>query len=58
MEKQRAIKSASEKVEDSTLRETLKALINDELNAVTKAKTLDAILSYARIARSREQRTG
>ena len=35
---------------------TLKALINDELERVTKPKTLEAIQAYARIARQREGR--
>lgn len=42
----------AEAIEDTKF--TLKALVNLEMADVTKPKTLDSILSYARIARQRE----
>ena len=42
----------AEAIEDMMF--TLKALVNHEMADVIKPKTLDAILSYARIARQRE----
>jgi hypothetical protein len=48
-------RTTARRKEEITLRDSYLTLISDELSGIANVKTLDAILSFVRIARSREQ---